>query len=609
MSRKLLLICEFLLLTAVVGGCQPAKPQGSNVVLVMVEGLGFHDELCNEHRDLDSLAAIKSICPELIRFTRAYTPSTLSQSAIASIMTGARPSQHGVLHNGANGVSASYQTLAEKALGFGMRSGFFSGGVPILNKFGVGQGFEIFDERKQKDFRGGFRPVSETLQRAVDWLDDEVGADAFFMGIYLPDLLYHRQPTTTDLGDERSRIAGSQQLELYESLNQFIVQLKQRNHWQQTHLVVVGVSGEIGIGSGGLGDVTGQKTQVAFSYRQSQLSQQAIAARGRQFDQMVSLEFLYPLVAKMFARTQILPLIEDHFAHDNVLTIRSDMAVWRSLSSFPTLGYRYKKYFFMFTPELKVFDSYSDRAEKSPLIASEALSISRQHKIADKLNQIGTDPCFIEQLRADFGRPLSHPQCASLATRTSPNQAELEQFLHWRWLHIDSDREFSESLARDLSMGKFKHSPLVIDWLSYQYIRKGQWDKMAPLVAHSSDKALELVTALNLQKNPPPAEGCLRYFINIEFDFSNFYGQCDDSSLLKIIEGLAKLRRKQKPDRNFWSEIANLRQSRRAKMRNFEMLLINDVTQPLDFSLRLSELYFYLPANRKYLSLIDLDKS
>ena len=69
------------------------------------------------------------------------------------------------------------------------------------------------------------------------------------------------------------------------------------------------------------------------------------------------------------------------------------------------------------------------------------------------------------------------------------------------------------------------------------------------------------------------------------------------------------LKQKKRPSEGFWSQVARIKDRRRAKNLNLKMFLINDIRNPFEFEPTLSELYFFLPENVDFLDLIDVDKT
>ncbi|MCB9027216.1 MAG: sulfatase-like hydrolase/transferase [Bdellovibrionaceae bacterium] len=222
-------------------GCQWQSDKRPSILIIAIESLSFSSVNCDQRQDFEK--GFKILCDEAIRFTHHYTTSTQSQSALASILTARYPVEHGVWHNGNQYLSSHFTTVAEVAVEKGYKTSFFSGGPPIFNKSGLGQGFEKFDDNIRVTLNEYYRPVQKNFAKFLRWIDFETGDQPFFSIIYLPDLQFTDQATVTDLGQERARNYNGQLQELDESLGSFIARMKEKKLWHNTHVFIVGLNG------------------------------------------------------------------------------------------------------------------------------------------------------------------------------------------------------------------------------------------------------------------------------------------------------------------------------------------------------------------------------
>src|ERR1039457_5933799 len=83
-------------------GCSPSSPRGDGSILIIaVSNFRADDLTCGLSGD-SITPQLDTICKESVRFTHAYTPSVLTIPALASILTGLYPAEHGVHRNGAS---------------------------------------------------------------------------------------------------------------------------------------------------------------------------------------------------------------------------------------------------------------------------------------------------------------------------------------------------------------------------------------------------------------------------------------------------------------------------------------------------------------------------
>lgn len=152
----------------------PAKT-GLNVLLITIDTLRADRLSCYDPAHvktpfIDGLAAKGTL------FTRAFSHTPLTLPAHANILLGKTPPAHGVHDNGRFTVRAEALTLAEHLGSRGYATGAFVGGYPLHSRFGLGQGFEVYDDRFSAAPEVG-REFAESrasvvADRALAWLRD-----------------------------------------------------------------------------------------------------------------------------------------------------------------------------------------------------------------------------------------------------------------------------------------------------------------------------------------------------------------------------------------------------------------------------------------------------
>ena len=190
-TPSLLLGLCFLLITQT--SCQ--NKSQTSIVIVAVDSLSVGDISCAQK--LAARSGLSVLCEESVRFTHAYTPSTLSVPAMASLVTGTYPFHHGLHNNGSPGLPSSFQTIAEVAVEKKYRTGFFSGGAPLFRKTGLNQGFEFFEDGFVPNLDQIFKPFNKNIDIFENWLNQEVKGDSFLAYFYVPDLLFLDTVTTS----------------------------------------------------------------------------------------------------------------------------------------------------------------------------------------------------------------------------------------------------------------------------------------------------------------------------------------------------------------------------------------------------------------------------
>ncbi len=211
-----------------------------SIIVIAVDSLPYNSILC---ADNELNKGFSVVCDQMARFTHAFTPSILAQPAIASILTALYPIDHGVHHNGDDILSAKYSTIAEAAIRKGYRTSFFSGGAPIFRRSGLQQGFEVFDDTLALDINRFYRPVLETFKAFLSWQKSEASSGSYLSFIYIPDLQFPETATVDNKGVAREQSYSGQLMELDESMEYLIKELKKRGEWNKNWIFFMGLNG------------------------------------------------------------------------------------------------------------------------------------------------------------------------------------------------------------------------------------------------------------------------------------------------------------------------------------------------------------------------------
>lgn len=124
--------------------------------------------------NLDQLAG------EGIRFDFAHAHAVLTRPSHTSILTGLYPYEHGVRDHSGYRMKAGTATIATVLKHAGFATGAFVGGVPVAKQFGLGEGFDVYDDRfgrtgNNSDFSLAERPAGEVIAPALTWIRAQPG--------------------------------------------------------------------------------------------------------------------------------------------------------------------------------------------------------------------------------------------------------------------------------------------------------------------------------------------------------------------------------------------------------------------------------------------------
>lgn len=127
-------------------------------------------------------------------FTRAFahTPSTLPSHA--NIFLGLTPNAHGVHDNSGFIVRDEFQTVAEWLKARGYATAAFVGAFPLDSRFGLVQGFDVYDDnygsQGPTDMVFVERKADAVVDRALEWLEGRSGPWFLWVHVFDPHQPY-----------------------------------------------------------------------------------------------------------------------------------------------------------------------------------------------------------------------------------------------------------------------------------------------------------------------------------------------------------------------------------------------------------------------------------
>ena len=231
-----------------------------NVILITLDTtradhLGAYGYAPAKTPNLDALAR------DGVLFAQAASTAPLTQPAHSSIMTGMYPTHHGVRVNGNAALSPEQKTIAEAFREQGYRTGAFIGAFVLDGRWGLHQGFQVYDDQfnlekyKHLDLASVQRPADAVLDAALAWLESQP-PHPFFAWIHFYDAhspYEPGEPLLSEYGDRGP--AGLYDGEIAftdQQVGRCVSWLRAKGLEKKTVLVVLGDHGE-GLGSHGEG--------------------------------------------------------------------------------------------------------------------------------------------------------------------------------------------------------------------------------------------------------------------------------------------------------------------------------------------------------------------
>jgi hypothetical protein len=582
----------FLLLLPLVFSSCLWKQERKNILILSIEN--FHEGAANCIGTEPKSLAENILCEEFVRFSHAYTTSTLAQPALASIMTGLYPFQHNVWNNGSSYLSEKHWTLAELAQERGMATSFFSGGGSIWRKSGLGQGFELFDEYdfyKSKKFYRDAKRLSDAFLRWEAQENDR----SFFSVIHFTDLLFPTELTVDDLGVERARTKTAQLKEWKESASFLFSELKKRGIWDNSFIVIVGLNGTTPIDRSSefsALDLHSENTQVGLYIKP--IRKKRDKGLSWTIDTNVSLvdlgASLFDYLGQNIKSKSILKPIsflswienkKNDEEGDRPILMESAWGQWKGLSNTRSALMLGKKLFFYQEPII-YFNTLIDRKESIPIQWNESISESEQSFVTEVFQKAGLDIWsgvdYYELRKLKLGQVLWRDG--------------LDRYLY------DELRILSGKLTDNLEVG---------NWLAYHSLKEKNWNRLISLARAYGQPEWSYVALKNLKKKTTKIvfkNSCFEYLVNKQKNISQnreTSTHCTD----KTTESLFQWRHGPSEKKNYWresfiSEYKYLLRKRKIAELNFVSGLVWDVDTTGLLEPLAIEMYLSLPENSFY---------
>lgn len=586
--QRIILIFTLFLLSLVQLSCQVNdKP---SVLIIAVDELSVSDVNCNQDQASELHSGFHLLCKESVRFTHAYTPSTLTVPALSSMLTGLYPFQHGIRHNGGPGLAPELDLASELALRKEYRTSFFSGGAPVFRRTGLNQGFEVFDDNLLPNFSALFRPFKKDGAQFLQWLKHEAGIAPFFSVIYVPDLAFTTTVTTTDLGETRNLSFESQVDELDESLYEFIHQLKAAGRWDKTTVILVGLSGhntEDRKGELPTTNLHSENTQVALLIKPAQSKTRDEAIYWK-IDQNVSLvdvgRTLYDLLGETilddenvdFPSHSLMNVLKNpttHWPEDRPMLLESGWALWRNAGPLKTAAIS-NHVLFINDQNPHLYNTLVDRFEVNPLPMLQESILPTTNRLQSLLRKNQFPP--YEVPNAEWMNKLSIP--------------------YSRWMRADQESQLLRDLKR-LSANQSRSLDLQ-NWAAQIALNQKDWDTLRSLGKNNKVALWQYVGERNLNvKNTKTDDPCIALLTMKDLETSHLKA-CSDPLFLEMVDwiraearGLSKENQRKRFERSF----KNYMLDQEIQRTNIAMGLIWDTSRDNIFAPSRAELALHLP--------------
>lgn len=187
-------------LVAVAASISCSDQRRLNVLLVTFDTTRADHIGCYGNETVDT-PVVDGLAEDGVRFAHAYSALPVTAPSHTTIMTGKYPMAHGVRDNGLFVLSEDQLTLAEGLRRQGWATAAAIAGFPLVSRFGLNQGFDLYDDRLERPSDEFFdrmrlarpprlffdeRKAARVNEAVFDWIDEH-HQQPFFLWIHYYD--------------------------------------------------------------------------------------------------------------------------------------------------------------------------------------------------------------------------------------------------------------------------------------------------------------------------------------------------------------------------------------------------------------------------------------
>jgi arylsulfatase A-like enzyme/Flp pilus assembly protein TadD len=177
-----------LLAAGMLLAAEAASAAELNVLLITVDTLRA-DRLSCYDPSHGPTPTIDALAARGVLFERAFAHNPTTLPSHANILSGLTPLAHGVSENSKSVFPAGLPTMANDLKAAGYATAAFIGAFPLDSRFGLGRGFDIYDDAfgGQAGLAGEFkeRRAADVVKAATAWISKQTGK--WFCWIHLWD--------------------------------------------------------------------------------------------------------------------------------------------------------------------------------------------------------------------------------------------------------------------------------------------------------------------------------------------------------------------------------------------------------------------------------------
>jgi len=231
-----------------------------NLLLVTIDTLR-PDRLSCYNSSLLKTPQIDSLANKGVLFEHAFAHDPMTLPSHVNIFLGKTSLAHGVDENSKSVVAPEFETLAELLKGEGYTTGAFVGAFPLDSRFGLNQGFDVYNDYYPSSPAPGQayseRSAEKTIQAALDWLSQQ--NDKWFCWVHLWDPHFPYSPPEPYATQFKEDPYSGEVAYVDQELEKLLNLVENKGWTEQSVIILTGDHGE------SLGD-HGELTHSYFAY-------------------------------------------------------------------------------------------------------------------------------------------------------------------------------------------------------------------------------------------------------------------------------------------------------------------------------------------------------
>ncbi len=242
------------------GNSRDLKKGSYNVLLITIDTLRY-DRLSIYSDKYSKTPNIDKVAKDSFIFTRGFAHNPVTLPSHTNIMTGTTPLYHGISDNSGFVLEKRFLTLAEHLKDNGYETGAFIGAFPLDSRFGLNQGFDLYDDNygthSSLELFFVERKAEKVIDPAMNWLSERGKKWFCWVHIFDPHQPYLPPPPYDN--QYKDDLYSGEVAYVDAALGKLFNYLRDNGKYDNTLIIITGDHGEA------LGE-KGEKTHAYFAY-------------------------------------------------------------------------------------------------------------------------------------------------------------------------------------------------------------------------------------------------------------------------------------------------------------------------------------------------------